>query len=69
MLGSAAAGSLLVLLHHSPLIAVPLAIFVYFAVLLGYERLAFPEDFSVAHALVAQLRSRMTRPAASGGVS
>ena len=68
VLGSTAAGALLVLFHHSPLIGVPLAILAYFAVLLGYERLAFPEDFSVAHALVSQLRSRLGRPATSGGV-
>ncbi len=69
VLGSTAAGALLVSFHHRPLIGVPVAIVVYFAVLLGYERLAFPDDFSVVHALVAQLRSRMTGPAASGGVS
>ena len=68
VLGSTAAGALLVLFHHSPLIGVPLAILAYFAVLLGSERLAFPEDFSVAHALVSQLRSRLGRPATSGGV-
>lgn|GEM_PF-1017926 len=69
VLGSAAAGGLLVLFHHKPLIAVPLAAIAYFAVLLGYERLAFPDDFSVIQVLIAQLRARMVRPAASGRIS
>jgi O-antigen/teichoic acid export membrane protein len=65
-LASAGAGALMVLFHHSLLLALPLAIVAFFALLLGYERVAFPEDFSVLHALVTQLRSRVARPAASG---
>jgi O-antigen/teichoic acid export membrane protein len=68
MLGSAGAGVLLALLHSRPLVAVPLAAIVYPTVLLGYERVAFPEDFSVIHALLMQLRSRFVAPAATGGL-
>jgi len=66
VIGTAVAGGLLLLLHGSPLLAIPLAVISYFAVLLGYERLAFPEDFSVIHALLTQVRSRTVSPAASG---
>ena len=66
VLASAGAGVLMVLFHHSLLLALPLAIIAYFSLLLGYERVAFPEDFSVLHVLVTQLRSRIARPAASG---
>ncbi len=66
VLASAGAGALMFLLHDKALVAAPLAIVAYFALLLGYERIAFPEDFSVLHVLVTQLRSRIVRPAASG---
>jgi O-antigen/teichoic acid export membrane protein len=66
VLASAGAGVLMVLLHHKLAVAMPLAVGAYFALLLGYERIAFPEDFSVLHVLVTQLRSRLARPAASG---
>lgn len=69
VLGSVAAGGLLAILHDTPLVAVPLAALAYLTVMLGYERLAFPEDFSVIRVLVTQLRSRMAGPAASGRVS
>lgn len=68
-LASAGAGLALVLLHSRPLIGAPLAAIVYLIVLLGHERMAFPEDFSVIHALVAQLRSRFVAPATTGGLS
>jgi O-antigen/teichoic acid export membrane protein len=66
VLASAGAGALMVLLHHKPPVALALAMLAYFALLLGYERIAFPEDFSVLHILVTQLRARIVRPAASG---
>ena len=66
VLASAGAGVVMVLLHHTLAVAMPLAIAAYIALLLGYERIAFPEDFSVLHVLVTQLRSRIARPAASG---
>ena len=69
VLGSAAAGGLLLLLHGTPLIAVPLAAIAYLVLLLGHERLAFPEDFSVIRALLAQLRSRTVGPATSGAIT
>jgi hypothetical protein len=46
-----------------------LAVLAYLVLLLGYERLAFPEDFSVIHALLAQLRSRAVSPATSGTIT
>ncbi|MFI5037473.1 MAG: hypothetical protein ACHP93_03260, partial [Solirubrobacterales bacterium] len=66
VLASAGAGALMFLLHDKALVAAALAIVAYFALLLGYERIAFPEDFSVLHVLVTQLRARIARPAASG---
>jgi O-antigen/teichoic acid export membrane protein len=69
VLGSAAAGGVLAVLHSTPLVAVPLAVLAYLVLLLGYERLAFPEDFSVIHALLAQLRSRAVSPATSGTIT
>jgi O-antigen/teichoic acid export membrane protein len=66
VLASAGAGALMVLLHHKPPVALALAILAYFPLLLGYERIAFPEDFSVLHVLVTQVRARIVRPAASG---
>jgi len=69
VLASAGAGALMILLHDKALVAAALAIVAYFALLLGYERIAFPDDFSVLHALVTQLRSRIAPPAASGGLS
>ena len=69
VLGSAVAGALLVLLRHVPLLAIPIGAVAYFAVLLAYERLAFPEDFSVLQVLVTQIRARIVRPAASGPLS
>jgi O-antigen/teichoic acid export membrane protein len=68
VLGSAAAGAVLLVLVHHPLMGVPLAVVAYVAILLGHERLAFPEDFSVAHIFLAQIRARLARPATSGGL-
>lgn len=69
VLGSVAAGGLLLLLSDAPLVAVPVAAVAYFVLLLGHERLAFPEDFSVLHALITQLRSRTAGPAAPARVT
>jgi O-antigen/teichoic acid export membrane protein len=66
VLGSAVAGVTLALLHHHPLIGLPLAIVLYFALLLGFERVAFPADFSVAQVMLAQIRTRIAGPAPSG---
>jgi O-antigen/teichoic acid export membrane protein len=69
VLASAGAGALLALLHGSPLVGVPLAAAAYLALLLGYERVAFPDDFSVIGAMLGQVRSRLAGPAASGPAS
>jgi O-antigen/teichoic acid export membrane protein len=69
VLGSASAGAVMFLLNHKLPVALPLAIIAYFAVLLAYERIAFPDDFSVLHVLVSQMRSRIAGPAASGRVA
>jgi O-antigen/teichoic acid export membrane protein len=68
-LGSAAAAAVMLTLHHHLLPAVAGGIFVYFAVLLGYERVAFPDDFSVVQVLLTQLRTRVARTPATGEVS
>lgn len=62
LLGSVAAAGVLVALGSQPLLAAVLAGIAYLAALLGYERIAFPEDFSVVQALLAQVRSRLSRP-------
>ena len=59
VLGSAAAAAVMVPLNDSLLPSVPLGIVAYFAVLLTYERLAFPQDFSVIHELIGQARARL----------
>jgi O-antigen/teichoic acid export membrane protein len=66
LLGSAVAGLLLGLLHSRPLLGLPLAAIAYFAVLLGHERVAFPDDFSVLGALLSQVRARLAGAGASG---
>jgi O-antigen/teichoic acid export membrane protein len=66
VLASASVGVLLTLLHGSPAVGVCLAIVAYFAVLLGHERIAFPDDFAVINVLIGQLRARLTGSATSG---
>jgi O-antigen/teichoic acid export membrane protein len=67
-LASAAAGGVMLALHHHLWPALGLGIASYFAVLLAYERVAFPDDFSVVQVLVAQLRARFTRTPVAGQV-
>jgi len=66
VLGSAAAAAVMAPLNDSLLPSVPLGIVAYFAVLLTYERLAFPQDFSVIHELIGQARARFAGATASG---
>jgi len=68
-LASAAAGVLMFLLRHSLGAAVPLGIVCYFTVLLCFERMAFPDDFSVARAVTDHIRSRLAGAPAPGEVA
>ncbi len=69
VLGSACAAGALLALRAQPLAAAFVAGAAYLAVLLGYERLCFPADFSVVQALVAQVRSKLSRSEVSGELS
>ena len=69
VLASAVAGALMFLLRHKLAVAVPVGIAAYFLMLLSYERIAFPDDFSVARTAVEQLRARLARAPAPGGAS
>jgi O-antigen/teichoic acid export membrane protein len=69
VLASAAAGTLMFTLRHHLAAAVALGVAVYFLVLFSWERVAFPDDFSVARIAAEQLRSRFARPPAAEQVS
>ena len=49
--------------------AMPLGIVCYFTVLLCFERMAFPDDFSVARAVTDHIRSRLAGAPAPGEVA
>jgi O-antigen/teichoic acid export membrane protein len=65
-LGSVAAGAVMLALHAHLIAAVAFGVAAYFAVLFAYERIAFPDDFSVVQVLVGQLRARLARAPAQG---
>jgi hypothetical protein len=69
VLGSALAAVVLAVFHSHLAAALPLGIVTYFAVLLAYERVAFPDDFSVVQVLITQLRARFGRAPATGEIS
>jgi O-antigen/teichoic acid export membrane protein len=69
VLASAVAGGLMFLLRHKLGVAVPVGIAAYFLMLFSYERLAFPDDFSVVRAAIDQLRARFARAPAPGEAS
>jgi O-antigen/teichoic acid export membrane protein len=69
ILASAAAGVVMMVFRHHLLPAVSLGIAAYLAVLLAYERVAFPDDFSVVQVLFAQARARFGRTPATSEVS
>jgi O-antigen/teichoic acid export membrane protein len=69
VLGSALAAVVLAVFHSHLAAALPLGIVTYFAVLLAYERVAFPDDFSVVQVLLTQLRARFGRTPATGEAS
>jgi O-antigen/teichoic acid export membrane protein len=68
-LASAVAGGLMFLLRHQLGIAVPVGIAAYFLMLFSYERVAFPDDFSVVRTAFDELRARFARAPAAGEVS
>jgi hypothetical protein len=65
-IGSVAAGAVMLALHAHLIAAVAFGVAAYFAVLFAYERVAFPDDFSVVQVLVGQLRARLARAPAQG---
>jgi O-antigen/teichoic acid export membrane protein len=69
VLASATAALFMFVLRHHLSAAVPIGVLVYFVTLLAYERMAFPEDFSVAQIAFAQVRARLGRAQAVGQVS
>lgn len=69
VLASAGAGALMFLLRHKLALAVPVGVAAYFLMLLSYERIAFPDDFSVARTAFEQLRARLGRAPAPRGAS
>jgi O-antigen/teichoic acid export membrane protein len=69
VLASAMAGALMFLLRHKLAVAVPVGVAAYFLTLLSYERIAFPDDFSVARTAIEQLRARLARAPEPGGAS
>jgi len=69
VLASAVAGALMFLLRHKLAVAVPVGVAAYFLMLLSYERIAFPDDFSVVRTAIEQLRARLARAPAPGGAS
>jgi O-antigen/teichoic acid export membrane protein len=66
VLASAAAGLVMFLLRYKLAVALPLGIATYFTVLISFEQAAFPDDFSVARALLDQIRSRLAGAPAQG---
>jgi O-antigen/teichoic acid export membrane protein len=66
VIASAASGLLMFLLRHSLSAAIPIGVVVYFLMLFSYERVAFPDDFSVAQIAFSQLRARLARAPAAG---
>jgi O-antigen/teichoic acid export membrane protein len=69
VLASAVAGALMFLLRNKLALAVPAGIVAYFLTLFSYERIAFPDDFSVARTALDQLRARLARAPAADGAS
>jgi O-antigen/teichoic acid export membrane protein len=69
VLGSATAGLLMFVLRHHLSAAVPIGVIAYLVVLFGYERVAFPDDFSVAQIAFAQARARLGRAPVAGQAS
>jgi O-antigen/teichoic acid export membrane protein len=61
VLATAAAGVLMFVLRHKLAAAVPVGILAYLLTLFSYERVAFPDDFSVARTAVDQIRARFAR--------
>lgn len=69
VLASVVSGVLMFLLRHSLVAAVPIGVIAYLAMLFSYERVAFPDDFSVARIAAEQLRARFARTPAAGPAS
>jgi O-antigen/teichoic acid export membrane protein len=69
VIASAAAGLLMFVLRHHLAAAVPIGVTAYFFTLFSWERLAFPDDFSVARIAAEQLRARFARAPAAGQAS
>jgi O-antigen/teichoic acid export membrane protein len=69
VLASAVAGGLMFLLRSSLLVAVPAGVVGYLLILLSYERIAFPDDFSVVRTAVEQVRARFARAPATSEAS
>jgi O-antigen/teichoic acid export membrane protein len=66
VLASAVAGALMFLLRHKLAVAVPVGVVAYFLMLFSFERVAFPDDFSVVRTALGQLRARLARAPAAG---
>jgi O-antigen/teichoic acid export membrane protein len=66
VLASVAAGVSMFVLRHHLVVALPLGAIVYLLTLLAYERMSFPDDFSVARVAVEQIRARLARAPATG---
>jgi O-antigen/teichoic acid export membrane protein len=66
VLASVAAGASMFVLRHHLAAALPLGAIVYLLTLLAYERMSFPDDFSVARVAVEQIRTRLARAPVPG---
>jgi O-antigen/teichoic acid export membrane protein len=66
VLASACSGLLMFVLRHHLAAAVPIGVIVYFLLLFSWERVAFPDDFSVARIAAEQMRARFARAPAAG---
>jgi O-antigen/teichoic acid export membrane protein len=69
VLASVVAGALMFLLRHKLAVAVPVGVVAYFLMLFSFERVAFPDDFSVVRTALDQLRARLARSPAPSQAS